>query len=62
MEIANKSKVINICKVLPMLDCDWCGYITCERFTEAVINGNISPFGYRRDPWTGNKISDILNK
>ena len=62
MEVADKSKIIDIYKVLPMLDCDWCGYVTCERFAEAVANGKISPFGCRRDPWTGYKISDILDK
>jgi len=57
---SNKDKIRDIYELLPKLNCGLCGYGSCGRFAKAVAGGRTSPFGCRRNPWAGYKISEII--
>ena len=56
----NKGLIGAIYELLPQLNCGFCGFGTCGQFAKAVAEGRTSPFGCRRNPWSGYRISEII--
>ena len=56
----NKERIKEIHKLLPKLNCGFCGFGNCGQFARAVAEGRASPFGCRQNPWSGYQISEIM--
>jgi Na+-translocating ferredoxin:NAD+ oxidoreductase RNF subunit RnfB len=56
----NKEKIREIFEVLPKLNCGFCGFGSCGQFARAVAEGRASPFDCKQDPWSGYRISEIV--
>jgi Na+-translocating ferredoxin:NAD+ oxidoreductase RNF subunit RnfB len=56
----DKEKIKEIFEVLPKLNCGFCGFGSCGQFARAVAEGRASPFGCKQDPWSGYRISEII--
>jgi len=61
MKVASKGEIKDISEALPGINCDWCGFETCAQLAGAIAGGIISPYGCRRDPWSGRQINKIIN-
>ena len=57
---AVKDKVKQIYSALPQLNCGLCGFEGCWQFAKAVAESKASPFGCRRNPWSGHNIGEIM--